>query len=62
MIVKERLEAKTKAVFGKSLIKISTRCERHMGEVVGSERFKDEYVSNKVEKWVQDIEQLSNIA
>ena len=25
-------------------------------------RFKDEYVSNKVEKWVQDIEQLSNIA
>ena len=33
-----------------------------MGEMVGSERFKDEYVSNKVEKWVQDIEQLSNIA
>ena len=33
-----------------------------MGAVVGSERLKDDYVSNKVEKWVQDIEQLSNIA
>ena len=47
---KERFEAK------------ATRGERHMGEVVGSESFKDECVSNKVEKWVQDIEQLSNIA
>ena len=62
LIVKERFEAKAKAIFGKSGIKISTRGERHMGEVVGSERFKDEYVSNKVEKWVQDIEQFSNIA
>ena len=62
LIVKERFEAKAKAIFGKSGIKISTRGERHMGAVVGSERFKDEYVSNKVEKWVQDIEQLSNIA
>ena len=62
MIVKERFEAKAKAIFGKSGIKISTRVERHMGEVVRSARFKDEYVSNKLEKWVQDIEQLSNIA
>ena len=57
MIVKERFEAKAKAIFGKSVIKIST-----MGEVVCAERFKDECVSNKVEKWFQDIEQLSNIA
>ena len=62
LIVKERIEAKATAIFGKSGIKISTRGERHMGAVVGSERFKVEYVSKKVEKWVQDIEQLSNIA
>ena len=62
LIVKKRFEAKAKAIFGKSRIKISTRGERHMRAVVGSERFKDDYVSNKVEKWVQDIEQLSNIA
>ncbi|KAK2571515.1 hypothetical protein P5673_004120 [Acropora cervicornis] len=47
LIVKERFEAKAKAIFGKSGVKISTRGERHMGEVVGSERFKDKYVSNK---------------
>ena len=33
-----------------------------MGAVIASERFKDGYVSKKVEKWDQDIEQLSNIA
>ena len=62
LIVKAGFEAKAKAIFGKSRIKISTRGERHMGAVIGSQRFKDEYVSKKVEKWVQDIEQLSNIA
>ena len=62
LIVKERFQAKAKAIFGKSGIKISTRGERHMGAVITSERFKDGYVSKKVEKWDQDIEQLSNIA
>ena len=32
-----------------------------MGAVVGSESYKDEYVSKKVEKWIQDIEQLANV-
>lgn len=62
LIVKERFQAKAKAMLGKSGIKISTRDERHMGAVIASERFKDEHVSNKVEKWDQDIEQLSNNA
>ena len=62
LIVKERFQAKAKAIFGKSGIKISTRGERHMGAVTASERFKDGYVSKKVEKWDQDIEQFSNIA
>ena len=62
LIVKERFQAKAKAIFGKSGIKISTRGERRMGAVIASERFKDGYVSKKVKKWDQDIEQLSNIA
>ena len=62
LIVKERFQAKAKVIFGKRGIKISTRGERHMGAVIASERFKDGYVSKKVEKWDQDIEQLSNIA
>ena len=51
LIVKERFQPKAKAISGKSGIKISTRVERHMGVVIASERFKDGYVSKKVEKW-----------
>ena len=62
LIVKESFQAKAKSIFGKSGIKVSTRGERHMRAVIGSERFKDAYVSKKVEKLDQDIEQFSNIA
>ena len=62
LIVKESFQANAKAIFGKSGINVSTRGERHMRAVIGSERFKDGYVSKNVQKWDQNIEQLSNIA
>ena len=40
-------------------LKITTQGERHMGAVVGSNAHKEEYVSNKVKKWVDDIEELT---
>ena len=33
-----------------------------MGAALGSEEFKELYVSNKVQKWVQDVEELAKIA
>ena len=49
-------------VFAGSGVKITSEGERHMGAVIGSKEFKEQYVSNKVQKWVEDIEELSKIA
>ena len=43
-------------------ITISTEGERHLGAAIGNSAFKEQYVQRKVEKWVQDVEQLSIIA
>ena len=33
-----------------------------MGAVIGSEQFKEEYVTNKIKKWIDDVSELSRIA
>ena len=35
--------------------------ERHLGAVIGSKEFKDQYVNNKVSGWVKDVHELSAI-
>ena len=62
LITKEVFEDEAHEVFARSGIQISTTGVRHMGAVIGSECYKEEYVSKKVEKWIQDIEQLAQIA
>jgi hypothetical protein len=49
-------------IFEGTGIKITLTGERHLGAVIGSEEFRDEYIRSKVSKWVEDIEQLSTIA
>ena len=48
--------------FGGTGITIGIDGERHLGAVIGSLDFKEKYVKNKVDKWVLDIEHLSEIA
>ena len=33
-----------------------------MGAVIGSAKFKELYVTNKIKKWTQDVEELAKIA
>ena len=35
---------------------------RHLGAVIGSEKFKDEYVSKRVAGWIKDVNKLSRFA
>ena len=51
-----------KEVFSDTGICIVLEGERHLGAVIGTAEFKESYVSKKVENWIKDIEQLSNIA
>ena len=62
LIVKPEKKEEAEEVFRGSGVKITTEGERHMGAAIGSERFKEIYVKTKVDKWVTDIEELSEIA
>ena len=50
-----------KEQFGNS-IKFTTDGKRHLGAIIGSQSFKNEYVNEKVEKWCQELERLIKIA
>ena len=43
-------------------IKITSSGKRHLGAVVGSESFKNEYVGEKIDEWVSELEALAEMA
>ena len=62
LIVKELVHLpKANALFGKSGVKVTLEGERHLGAVVGSKKYRDEYVKDKVAGWVRDVEELAEI-
>ena len=51
-----------RSLFANSSIKITTCGKRHLGAALGSEEFKKEYITEKVEQWCSEIDQLATIA
>ena len=49
-------------LFSDSPINITTDGKRHLGAALGSDTFKNEYIDEKVKKWVNTITSLANIA
>ena len=63
LIVKDMVcLTEAKKIFDGTGIKIATNGERHLGAVLGTKMFREAYVTNKVNKWIKDIEELSEIA
>ena len=63
LIVKSpELYEKAEEIFGRDGIKVTTDGARHIGAVIGSKEYKEQYVHNKVKKWMADVAQLSLIA
>ena len=63
LILKEKsLLPAAKLLFGDTGIEITCDGERHVGAVIGREDARETYVKKKVEKWVKDVEELSEIA
>ena len=62
LIVKTQ-EAKERAekIFG-DRVNITTEGQRHLGAVLGSKSFKDQYCGEMVEKWITDLKALCEIA
>ena len=63
MIVKDpNMLDHAKQVFAGADITIGTDGERHLSAAIGNLSFKEEYVKKKIDKWIQDVAQLSEIA
>ena len=57
----ERLKD-AKLIFNDLKINITTEGKKHLGAVIGSVQYREEYVKEKVENWVSEIETLAKIA
>ena len=64
ILIVKRLEdlPKAKAVFKDTGVQVTVNGDRHLGAVLGSDDFKQEFVKRKVRSWVRDVEELSEIA
>ena len=62
LIVKVEHIEEAKALFSSSKIQITVRGNRHLGAIIGDPEFKIEYVNNKVDQWIEQINNLSSIA
>ena len=62
LLVKPEGYDHAKKVFEGSEIVVTKEGERHLGAVIGTDRFKEQYVAGKVEEWVKEIKVLSEYA
>ena len=51
-----------KAIFEGTAINISSQGQKHLGAVLGSREYLEEYVDGKVEEWVNQIVKLAEFA
>ena len=63
LIVKdEMMRERAEEIFAGEGVQITVDGERHIGAALGSADFKTQYVIKKVDKWIQDVEELATIA
>ena len=62
LIVKPDFESTAKSIFKGTAVNITSNGHRHLGAVIGSKQFRDDFVSNKVMQWCEEVELLAGIA
>lgn len=62
LICKEEHINEAEEMFRGSNVQITSEGQRHLGAAIGSRRFKEEYVSGKVNEWINQLRKLSKIA
>ncbi|KXJ16293.1 hypothetical protein AC249_AIPGENE28269 [Exaiptasia diaphana] len=55
------LADEAKRVFGDK-VNVTTEGQRHLGAVIGSQQYKDQYCQDKIQAWKKEIETLATIA
>ena len=62
LIVKPEKEEAARDLFDQTSISISTRGQKHLGAVLGSRSYLEEYVSEKVDNWVDQVVKMAEFA
>ena len=62
LIVKQDYLEQAKSLFNDTGVSITTEGQRYLGAALGSSSFVESYVQNKINGWIQEINQLSVIA
>ena len=56
------MEEEARKIFAGTAVKIMVEGQRHLGVVVGSKEYKDQYCSSKVFRWTDEIKSQTEIA
>ena len=62
IISKPDKEASVKEVFKDTAVNVTVEGQKHLGAVIGSREYLEEYVSEKVTNWVSEITKLAEFA
>ena len=62
IISKADEEASAKEVFSGTSVNVSVQGQKHLGAVIGSRDYLEEYVNGKVGDWVREVTQLAEFA
>ena len=62
LIVKEEHQTDATDIFANIGVRITKEGKRHLGAALGMETFIEEFVTAKIQEWVKEVKQLSNIA
>ena len=62
LIVKEKEVEKAREIFKPTKVNITTKGRKHLGAVIGSNEYKDNYVSEKIDNFVNQLRSLTEIA
>ena len=62
LIIKSNCSDKAIHIFKDTNIQITTEGTRHLGAALGTNQFRDEYIKEKINKWAEELQVLSEIA
>ena len=62
LVVKQEYEEPAKEAFADTDVHITTHGKRHLGAVLGSKTFTEQYVDNKVQGWMKDVMNITDVA
>ena len=62
LVIRKNAEERAKRVFKQANIRITTEGKRHIGEVIGTTNYQQNYIKEKIDKWITELRMLCNVA